>query len=235
MEGSFTPLSFLSKLNKDEWQALQKIAHSNSYKKRTYVFRAEEFNDSLYILLEGRIKIMRLSQQGRELIQWFCLPGEIFGLSVESHSHQRGLYAQAITDSTILSVQKNDIEKYILEHPRVALLIVTQLASRLRTLGDMLLNITSDGAHVRFIKLLQRLSEFYGRNTNNEVYIDIYLTHQEMADMIGVCRQTVSSMIGQLKKNGVIATTREGICIQSPVELQQIKEQPESYFSKAVS
>lgn len=230
MEELFAPFSFLNKLQLPERQNLNEIGHSNTFKKNTYIFRADDLNDSLYILLDGRIKITRLSQHGRELIQWFCLPGEIFGLSEDNQSHQRGLYAQAITDTKLLCIQKSDFDQFLLQNPSTALFIIKQLASRLRSVGDMLSNVTSDGAHVRFIKLLQRLSEFYGRNKNNEVYIDIYLTHQEMADMIGVCRQTVSSMVGVLKKQGIINMTRAGICIQSPLELQRMSKQTDIYF-----
>jgi len=230
MEELFAPLGFLNKLKHTEWQRLQQVGHSNSFKKNSYIFRADDLNDSIYILLNGRIKITRLSQQGRELIQWFCLPGEIFGLSEDRKNHQRGLYAQAITEVKLLCIQKDDFNQFILQHPETGLLIIKQLASRLRSVGDMLSNVTSDGAHVRIIKLLQRLSESYGRTTDSKIYIDIYLTHQEMADMIGVCRQTVSSMVGVLKKQGIINTTRTGIFIQSPVVLQQLSEQPDIYF-----
>lgn len=225
--GMFTPFSFLNKLQKIEWQELQAIAHTNQYKKNTYIFRANELNNALYVLLEGRVKITRLSEHGRELIQWFCLPGEIFGLSEDNFSQQRGLYAQAITDSKLLCIQKADFEQFIQTHPRVSLLIIKQLASRLRTLGDTLLNITSDDAHARFIKLLKRLCEFYGKKNGSGVYVDIYLTHQQMADMIGVCRQTVSSMIGQLKRRGIIKTDRNGILIQLPQELHESSLQQE--------
>lgn len=225
MEGGFTPFSFLHKLQDKEWQALQRIAHPNFYKKNSYIFRAGELNDSLYVLLDGRIKITRLSQHGRELIQWFCLPGEIFGLSEDIHSQHRGLYAQALTNTKILCIQKTDFEEYLLTQPRVSLLIIKQLASRLRTLGDMLLNITSDEAQVRFNKLLQRLSKFYGRECKDGIYVDIYLTHQEMADMIGVCRQTVSSMIGQMKQQGILTINRKGILIMSPDALLHTNHQ----------
>lgn len=230
MDATYKPFSFIKLLQAKEWHSLQTIAHTNKYKKNAYVFRANELNDALYVLLEGRVKITRLSPQGRELIQWFCLPGEIFGLSENNHGPHRGLYAQAITDTRLLCIQKVDFDQYLLSHPRIALLIIKQLASRLSTLGDLLLNMTSEDAHVRFIKLLQRLREFYGSEDQRGVHIDIYLTHQEMADMIGVCRQTVSSMIGQLKRRGIIDTDRSGIYIQSPAKLQTLSRQPETFF-----
>jgi CRP/FNR family transcriptional regulator len=232
-ESAFAPFSFLNKLQVNEWQELRSIGHPNQYKKNSYIFRANELNTSLYVLLEGRVKITRLSQHGRELIQWFCLPGEIFGLSEDNFSHHRGLYAQAITDARLLCIPKADFEQFVLSKPRVSLLIIKQLASRLRTLGDMLLNVTSDDAHVRFIKLMQRLSDFYGRKNDAGVYIDIYLTHQEMADMIGVCRQTVSSMIGEMKRRSIMTASRHGIHIHAPDELHKMSLEPDLFLKSA--
>ncbi len=216
------PFSFLKNLSDSEWHDLQSIGYENAYKKHTYVFRANDLNNVLYFLIEGRVKITRLSPQGRELIQWFCMPGEIFGLSQDTATQHRGLFAQAITHARLLCIQKAEFEQFLLANPRIALLIIKQLSTRLHTLGDMLMNVANDDAHGRFIKLLQRLSDQYGQQLDDGIHIDLYLTHQELADMIGVCRQTISSMIGQLKRQGIINTTRKGIHIPSLLALKQL-------------
>lgn len=226
-----SPFSFLDRLHPSEWRELQKIAHPHRIKKDGTIFRANELSSSLYILLEGRVKITRLSKQGRELIQWFCLPGEIFGLARDSQG-QRGLYAYALNDVKLLCIQSDKFDEFLLQTPRIALLIVKQLATRLRTLGDMLLNMTSEEAHVRFINLLKRLCDIQGlcetktRQNDSGINVDIYLTHQEMADMIGVCRQTVSSMVGQLKNHGILESNRKGLTIKSPQMLEAFCLQP---------
>ena len=102
-----------------------------------------------------------------------------------------------------------------MQNPRISLIIVEQLASRLRTLGDMLLNMTSEDAHTRLLSLFQRLAQFCGKDSQHGIYVDMYLSHQELADMIGVCRQTVTSMISRLKQQGIIDTNRHGIYIKS--------------------
>lgn len=215
-----SPFSFSDNLDPLEWQALENIAHVHDINKGDYIFRANELNNSIYILLEGRVKITRLSKHGRELIQWFCIPGEIFGLAQENNG-QRGLYAYALSQVKLLSIQTHHFNQYLLRMPRVSVLIVQQLVSRLRIVGDLLLNITSEDAHVRFVTLLKRLSEKHGRNKEEGIYIDIYLTHQEMADMIGVCRQTISSMISKLKRRGIISSDRKGLYIKSPNMLEE--------------
>ena len=218
-ESPITIYNFANKLSPGEWQSLLDISHTQIIHKSDYVFRANEINDASYVLLEGRIKIKRLTTQGRELIQWFCLPGEIFGLAEDRSSHYRGLYAQALTNSKLLCTQKDMFQQYLIQNPHISLIIVEQLASRLRALGDMLLNMSSEDAHTRFTRLLQRLMEFSGKDTAQGIYIDMYLSHQELADMIGVCRQTVSSMISGLKQQGIIETNRNGIYIKSPSSL----------------
>jgi len=215
----FTTYNFANKLHADEWRSLLGISRTQSVDKGDYVFRANEISDTLFVLLDGRVKIKRLTKQGRELIQWFCLPGEIFGLAEDHLNRNRGLYAQALTSSKLLCIPKGIFQQYLIENPHISLMIVEQLSSRLRSLGDMLLNMSSENAYTRLVCLLQRLIEFCGRDCAQGIYIDMYLSHQELADMIGVCRQTASSMISRLKQQGIIETNRKGIYIKSPASL----------------
>lgn len=237
MDQQYTPFSFLDRLLPAERQALHTVSHLHAIKKDDTIFRANELNSVIYIVIEGRVKITRLSKHGRELIQWFCFPGEIFGLARDSQG-QRGLYAHALSDTRLMCIQSGNFDEFLLQQPRIALLVVKQLATRLRTVSDMLLNMTSEDAHVRFINLLKRLSELNGEQLNTDnaadkgVFIDIYLTHQEMADMIGVCRQTVSSMVGSLKHHGVIETNRKGLTIKSPHLLEMFYQQPKLFDSE---
>lgn len=214
-DNHFASFNFVEHLQAEEWRTLQAGAHTQSISKNAYVFRANDINAAVYVLLEGRIKIKRLSAHGRELIQWFCLPGELFGLAEDNIKHQRGLYAQALTDTKLLCIPKEQFQQYLVQHSHIALFVIEQLASRLRAVGDILLNMSSEDAHSRLICLLNRLVEFCGIKCERGIYVDMYLSHQEMADMIGVCRQTVSSMISQLKQDGVIDTDRHGIYIKS--------------------
>ena len=218
---SFPPPSFMGKLSPGEQAGLHSIAREHRYAKGNYIFQANQPNDTVYILLNGRVKIIRLATGGKELIQWFCMPGEIFGLSEDDETPYRGLYAQTLSKSDLLRIPKQDFDQLLLDHPRLALVIVKQLASRLRTLGNILLYLTSDDAQSRFVKLIRRLSACYGRHEGKAVYIDVHLTHQEMADMIGVCRQTVSSMLGEYKRAGILTSDRKGIHIQKPDSLDQ--------------
>lgn len=214
-----TSFAFLPLLPLETRHSLEAIASQISFQRHEYIFQANFSNDTIYMLVEGRVKLSRLSDQGQECIQWFCFPGEFFGFSENTYKQDSGLYAQALQPSTLLTIAKPEFDQLLLKTPSLALLVIDQLSRRVRTLGDMLLHITCGSAQDRLINLLQRLADIYGKPGDKVISIDLHLTHQEIADMIGVCRQTVSSLMSNLKKDGVVSSNRQGIVIHNLPQL----------------
>jgi len=219
-------LDFLELLPPQTRLALDANSTQISFRRREYIFRANLTTNTVYLLLEGRVKLSRLSDQGQESIQWFCFPGEFFGISEYTYDHDSGLYAQALSDASLLLIPRKEFNRLILQSPALALTVIEQLSSRVRTLGDMLLHITCGSAQDRLLNLLQRLSEIYGNPSDKEINIAMYLTHQEIADMIGVCRQTVSTLLAGLKKNGLVTSNRRGITIHNLPRLNNAGKLP---------
>ena len=217
----YTAKDYHATLPLDARQSLEAIATRVSFKRREYIFQANLTNNTVYVLVEGRVKLSRLSDQGQENIQWFCFPGEFFGFSEYTFCYDSGLYAQALSNSTLLEIARQDFDRLLLQMPSLALTVIQQLSSRVRTLGDMLFHVTCGTAQDRLVNLLQRLSEIHGKSTDQQINIAMYLTHQELADMIGVCRQTVSTLIASMKKDGVISSNRQGIVIHKSLHLSK--------------
>ncbi|MCI0505271.1 MAG: Crp/Fnr family transcriptional regulator [Gammaproteobacteria bacterium] len=213
---------FLQKLDQNEQRSLEAIATCLSFKRKEYIFQANLTSNAIYVLVEGRVKLSRLSALGQECIQWFCCPGEIFGLSQNVYDYDSGLYAQALAPSKVWAISRYEFNQLLLEKPRLGLIIIEQLSSRVRSLGNLLLHITCDNAHSRLVNLLHRFAQLYGSRAGNEIYIDMQLTHQEIADMIGVCRQTVSTMMANLKRSGIVSADRRGISIKCPASLDKL-------------
>ncbi len=84
------------------------------------------------------------------------------------------------------------------------MLMIDLLAYQLRVLGEMLLNVSSDDVTIRVIKLITRLNALYGKKMDQEMYLDIHLIHEEMADMIGTTRQTVTTILDRLQRSGML-------------------------------
>lgn len=213
--GPAAPSDFLSQLAPDELDALRALGRSRAYARGEYVFRAADPGKYVFFLEKGRIKIAQLSPLGREVILWFCFPGEIFGLAEVARGGGRVVNAQAVEPSQVLAVPQDDYRAYLEKHPGAALLSMQVLSSRLRILGEMLVNLVADDVNTRIAKLILRLSARFGTRVGKDIVLAMPLTQQEMADMVGTTRQTVSTVLGQLKRQGVLSIDGHRILIES--------------------
>lgn len=204
---------FLDKLPNATQEDLLSIADEHHYAKSELIFTAGTESEYVYILKSGQIKIYELSPQGKEMILWFCFPGEVFGLSEITRGAKRSVYAHACTPSDIYVIKRTEFNEFLISHPPASMAIIDLLSCRLRGLSGMLSNLTSDDVASRVIKLLTRMSILYGVEKQDILYLNIHLTHQDIADMIGASRQTVSSTINQLKRDGLISIDNHSIHI----------------------
>ena len=198
------PTDFLSKLTLQDRQVFNRLGNKRLYCKDEMVFHVGSPSEDVFILLDGRVKVYELSKEGKEVILWFCFPGELFGLSEICIGSGREVNAQACSNAEILAVKNNDFEKYIRQNSHLALSAMQVLAYRLRQLSNALLNLASDDVTVRVVKMLIRLSSRYGKSFENGILLDIALTHQELADMVGASRQTVTTVLSMLRKQNII-------------------------------
>jgi len=222
------PSDFLSRMSARDRATLLEAGTRRQFKKHDFIFQAGSPGENVYALIDGRVKIYQLSGLGRETILWFCFPGEVFGLAEIPRGGRREVYAQACSDSTIVAIGKERFQRFLADTPPVAMLVIDLLSCRLRALGEMLMNLSSDDATSRVIKLLIRLWARYGSEMEGDIYLNITLTHQEMADMIGTSRQTVTTVLNQLRRKNVLAVENHRIHILRPDLLQaMIQEGPQ--------
>jgi len=189
-------------LDSNHVSVVENISTRLTFTKDEHVFQAGMPVNSVYVLVSGRIKLYRLSNLGRQVIQWFSYPGELFGLTDLNFTQQttRSLYAQACETTEVLQVPKQAFVQLLTKDPELSMLVIQHLSSRLNLAGDLLLCMTSDNATHKVIKLILRLYERYASHDLNHQIIDVNLTHQELADMVGLCRQTMTTILSQLRK-----------------------------------
>lgn len=223
-EWAAPPRNFLQNLDPEAFEELRRIGRRRELRKGDHVFSRGSPGENVYILTEGRAKIYEMSSLGREAILWFCLPGEIFGLAELPSGGRRPVSAIACTQVKVLVVPRIRFLAYIESHPKIAGLIIELLSCRMRMLGDWMLNMASDDVSARLAKLLLRLRSQYGIDCLSRCgcanQINFELTHQEIADMVGSSRQTVSTMINRLRRNGVITLDRKIMHLQDIAALE---------------
>jgi len=218
------PYDFLSDINNIAERELFEVGFIGDLQKEQLIFNAGSPGEYVYILLDGRIKIYELTPEGKEVILWFCFPGELFGLAEIVTGGQRSVAAQACSDVRFLKIKHSDFTQFIQRYPEVSLRVIELLSCRLRELGDVVNNLVADDVTSRVVKLLTRLGVRYGVGEGKSVRLDIYLTHQEMADMIGMTRQTVTTVLNTLKRKELLQIRNKTIYIQNTEWVHSIVE-----------
>ena len=215
---------FLGNLAEDDRTELYRLGKHREYRKGSAIFRVGDTCSHVYFLEAGRVKIFQPSSKGREVILWFCLGGEIFGLAEAARGGRRVVGATACEDVVVLTVTDQQFKQFVLSRPSAALLSMQVLASRLRGLSDVLVNFVSDEVDIRIAKLILRLGARYGQRRGNIVHLDIPLTHQEIADMVGTTRQTVTAVLSRLRKERVLSIDSHCIDVESEKELSELAQ-----------
>lgn len=213
-------LSRIPDRDREKMFSLGKVQH---FAKSDFIFRAGDTSQHVFLLLKGRIKIYQPSSVGREAILWLCFAGELFGLAEAARGGERVVSAQACETCEVLCIRQEQFFAFLETHPQTSLIIVQLLACRLRALSDVVINLISDDVRTRILKMALQLGSRCGIPSAHGLCLDISLTHQEIADMIGSTRQTVTTTLSQLEREGLFTVDHHKIHITGSDLLAQVR------------
>ena len=208
-----TTTDFLGKLEETTRRALLARAARRRLAKGAYVYRVSDPGDAVYLLLSGRIKTYKLAPNGREVILWFGFPGEVFGLVEAPHHRGRMVSVEACEPSEVAEIPSARFREFLAAHPDVSQLLVQIIASRLGILANRLVYLMADNAEARIAKLLVDLAARYHDPAEGAAR-PIGLTHQEIANITDVQRQTVTRILGKFTKRGALSIRYRRISIR---------------------
>ena len=220
--------NFLSSLSESETQTLLKCTHRLDLKSRDHLFRAGDRSNDVYIVAGGCIRLFQVSPTGKETILWFSFPGEIFGMAELWRGSDRQLYAVANEATQVYSIRSKDFINFLGAHPEAAMKAIGILSARVRALGHILVGLTSDNVETRIARLLMRFAAVSSgtrcsvSSTEDELCVNVRLTHQDIANLIGASRQTVSSTLAHLRKIGAVRTVNQHIHIVQPDHMRRL-------------
>jgi CRP/FNR family cyclic AMP-dependent transcriptional regulator len=216
------PCSFASRLSAEERDDLYSLGRREELQAGSYVFQVGDAANTVYFLETGRVKIYHHNPSGKEVLLWFCLPGDMFGLSEMRQESVRQVCAETCEPSRILILTRAEFEQFIRRHRDVGLLVIDVLSSRLRGLGSVIEALVANDVHQRVAQLLLRLVTSYGQRDKDAIRIEMRVTHQEMASMIGTSRQSLTSALNRFKEMGMVVVRRNSIAVLDEALLQEL-------------
>ena len=197
----------------EECRRLEGRARARSFPRRSVVYFPDDPGESVILLTRGRVKIIALTPDGREMIFAFIEPGELFGELAVLDAAPRNEHAEAIEDSYALSIPREEVLWLMGQRPEIAFSITKLIGLRLRRVENRLKHLLFRSIRERTLSMLLELLGSYGRAAGGRWEIDLRLSHQEFANLIGATRETVTLTLGQLQKEGLVKMNRRRITV----------------------
>ena len=206
-------VSLFESLDDREIEALAEVTINRTFGKDGVIILAEEEGDTLFIIKKGQVKVSIVSEEGREVILTLMGSGAVFGELSLLDGKPRSANVIATEDTELIMLRRSDFVQLIYKVPQIATALLAELASRLRKTdrqieGLDLLDVTS-----RISETLLLLANEQGAETEEGVVISNRPTHQELANMSGTTRETVSRVLKRLEIQGYISCKGRKITI----------------------
>ena len=222
-------------LTPEQAQRLERHALFRSFKRNSLIYSPSDVGQSIMVLAKGRVKIKDITPDGKETILAFIEEGEIFGELAILDSEPRQDYAETVEDSEIIVVPRENMLWLMQTKPDVSLYITKLIGWRRRRIENRLRNVLFLPSRDRMIRLLHELIDAHGDRQGNRCELRLALSHQDLASLIGVTRETVTTALGHLKAEGLIKMQRRRIVVVDCAALEKmaqgeivVAEKPES-------
>jgi CRP/FNR family cyclic AMP-dependent transcriptional regulator len=224
----FAQVPVLAALPDESQKRLERIAEQRHYRRRQVVHFADQAGDFLFLLCTGRVKVSRVSEQGREVTLYLIEGNQVFGetgLIAENQPYE--LMAETLEDSLIAVFRRSDIITALNETPQAAGEMLKLVSERRSTAETAVADLVFLDVPKRLAKLLLKLHDAHGTKTGRAgTLIKAKFTHQELANMIGSTRETTTLILNDFKRQGYIDFTGRKIVVRSRKELDDIFHGP---------
>ena len=176
--------------------------------KREIIYFPEERSDNIYMLKEGKVKISRVSEDGKKMTLQLIGPGEIFGESSILGQDKRENIAEVVEDAVICSINRAMFQEMLANNPKLNLSINKFIGLRIRKIQAHVEDLVFKDAQERVVAFLKRYASTFGKKMLDGWMVRPFLTHQEIADLTATSRQTVNSILNDMVNSKDIKYTR---------------------------
>ena len=206
-------IPLFTSLKDEELEAINKLSLNNTCPKDTVILLEDEEGDTLFIIVKGKVKVTTFSESGKEVIFSLLSEGDFFGDMSLLDGNPRSATVISIKDSELRLIRRNDFKNLMEKHPGIALKLLEELTSRLRKADERIESLAFLDVTGRVAGILLQLADERGEKLKKGVVIKSRPTHQELANMVGTTRETVTRVLKQLEIKKYITVDGKDITI----------------------
>ena len=207
-------IDLFKNLSDEELKELEHYVTTATYRKKEDIFTEGDAPEWFYIVLTGKIKVTKISHDGKEIILELISPYDIFGGVAVLRNFPYPANTVAMEDSEILKISRKNLMRLVDRFPNLMFCIALQLGDRMKSSYDSLKNIALERVEARIAALLLKLGNKVGVETDAGLMIDMRLTKQDVADMVGTTVETSIRTFSKFKKEGLVTDSDGKIIIK---------------------
>ncbi len=200
--------NLLQGMDESSMEMMDQNSKMKKSSKREIIYFPEERSDTIYMSKEGKVKISRVSEDGKKMTLQLIGPGEIFGESAILGQEKRENIAEVVEDAVICSINRTMFQEMLTNNPKLNLSINKFIGLRIRKIQAHVEDLVFKDAKERVIAFLERYTKTFGKKMIDGWMVRPFLTHQEIADLTATSRQTVNTILNELVNNQEIKYTR---------------------------
>lgn len=205
-----------------ELKEIEPYLLSVAYKKKEAIFSEGDPSEWLYIVAEGKAKITKLSQDGKEIILEIITATDFFGGLAVLRGFPYPANAVAMEDTRVFKLSRSNLLRIFDRFPNLMYAMAMQVGERMKESHETLKNIALERVEARIASTLLKLSDKIGKKTEQGVAIDMKLTKQDIAEMVGTTVETSIRTMSKLKKLGILADSEGKIIISNVAKLKDL-------------
>ena len=205
----------------EDIRELMAVARRRIFRSGEVIFHRDDPGQVLYVIKEGKVKISLISPEGQEISLVVFGKGECFGEFAILDGLPRSADAIALERVECYTLQRSDFHKTIMKNPQIAIQVMEVLSRRLRTTDQMVENLIFLDVYGRVAKKLLELADSHGSKVDNGIRIEVRLTQQELASMVGASRESVNKVMGYFTDKNFISTDKHRITLHRIADLKR--------------
>jgi CRP/FNR family cyclic AMP-dependent transcriptional regulator len=221
LQSYFAQAPGLKLLPEESLRRLERVVEQRQYRRRQVVHFADQPGDYLYLLCSGRVKVARVSDQGREVTLYLVEPAQLFGEeSLSENGMPYGVMAETLEDSLVCAFRRSDFLDAFRDAPAASLELVRVVNERRAMAESKIADLVFLDVPKRLAKLLLRLYDRAERRDDG--LIPSKYTHQELANLIGSTRETTTLVLNEFRRQGAIDFLGRKIVIRRRDDLESL-------------
>lgn len=211
-------------LSERDWEKIVGLFSERQYQKDDYIFLEGEAPEALFFVKTGKVKVLRHSTDGKDVVLRVTGPGQMLGAVATFDGGGYAGTAQAIEECTLLLLARNDCLTLVSRYPVFALAVINDMGNRLRSSAEQIRSLAVERVEQRIARVLLKLGASAGSDLPEGRVIEMPLTRQDVADMTGTTVETAIRVMSKFRRNDLIRSRRGKVVLVDLDALQDIAE-----------